>query len=124
MIKRYSIEPKHIMFYKGFGLVSFDKNVSENISKNLSGTYFQSLLDSAKKSGSDLLETASKRTIQKIAEATSDLIGNKIAVKIKMVSKTSPKTIKIETASDRDIKKKKYLPPVKRKQIINGLRLI
>ena len=112
------------MFYKGFGLVSFDKNVSENISRNLSGTYFQSLLDSAKKSGSDLLETASKRTIQKIAEATSDLIGNKIAVKIKKVSETSPKTIKIETASDRDIKKKKYIPPVKRKQIINGLSLI
>ena len=32
-------------------------------------------------------KTASKRAIQKIAEATSDLIGNKIADKIKSVSK-------------------------------------
>ena len=50
-----------------------------NISKILSGKYSQKLLDSAKKSGADALKTASKRAIQKTAEATGNLIGKKIA---------------------------------------------
>ena len=37
------------------------------------------------------LESASKRAIQKTAEATGDLIGNKNPHKIAGVSKTSPK---------------------------------
>ena len=45
------------------------------------------LLDSAKKSTTDAIKTASKRAIQKTAEATSELIGNKIAEKITNVSK-------------------------------------
>ena len=38
----------------------------------------QKLLDSAKKSTIDAIKTASKRAIEKIAEVTGDLIGNKI----------------------------------------------
>ena len=37
----------------------------------------------------DVLKTASKRAIQKTAEATGDLIGNAIADKIMKSSKTS-----------------------------------
>ena len=37
------------------------------------------------------MKTASKRAIQKVAEATEDLIGNKIADKIASVSKKFPK---------------------------------
>ena len=40
-----------------------------------------------KKSTTDNIKTASKRVIQKTAEATGDLIGNKIADKITSVSK-------------------------------------
>ena len=47
------------------------------------------LLDSAKKSKADAIKTASKRAIQKAAEANSDLIGNKIADKITSFSKKS-----------------------------------
>ena len=43
--------------------------------------YDQKLLNSAKKSTTDAIKTASKRAIQKTAEATGDLIGNKIADK-------------------------------------------
>ena len=46
--------------------------------KGLSNKYGQKLLDSAKKSATDAIKTASKRAIQKTAEATGDLIGNKI----------------------------------------------
>ena len=40
-----------------------------------------------KKSTTDAIKTASKRAIHKTAEATGDLIGNKIADKITGVSK-------------------------------------
>ena len=54
--------------------------------KNLSNKYSQKLLDSAKTSTTEAIKTGSKRAIQKTAEATVDLIGNKIAGKITSVS--------------------------------------
>ena len=36
-------------------------------------------MDTATKAGIDAADTASKRVVQKTAEATGDLIGNKIA---------------------------------------------
>ena len=51
------------------------------VAKNLSGKYSQKLLDSAKKSKIGAVKTALKRAFQKMAEATVDLINNKIAVK-------------------------------------------
>ena len=46
----------------------------------------QKPLDNAKKPTTDAIKTASKRAIQKRAEATGDLIGNQIANKITSVS--------------------------------------
>ena len=51
---------------------------TKSIVKNLSNRYRQKL-DSAKKSTMDAIKTASKRANQKRAEATGNLIGNKIA---------------------------------------------
>ena len=65
------------------------KIIGENISRNLSGKSSQKILDHAKQSATDPLKTTSERVTQKSAEATGDLIGNKIADKMK-VSKTSP----------------------------------
>ena len=55
--------------------------------KCLSNKYGQKRLDSPKKSTADAVKTASKKAIQKTAEATGDLFGNKIADKITSVSK-------------------------------------
>ena len=55
------------------------KNIGKNINKILSGKYGQKLLNHAKQSATDAIKTSSKRFIQKTAEATDDLIGNKIA---------------------------------------------
>ena len=66
---------------KGYGFLSFAKNMGKSVSNK------KKLLDSAKKSTADSMKTASKRVIQKTAETTSDLIGNKIADKITSVSK-------------------------------------
>ena len=61
--------------------------MDKNISKKLSIKYNQKPIDRAKKSAAVALKTASKRAIQKTAEASSDLIGNKIADKIARASK-------------------------------------
>ena len=55
---------------------------AKNIGKNLNNKYSQKLLHTAKTSTTDAIKTASKRAIQKTAEATGDLIGNKTADKI------------------------------------------
>ena len=55
--------------------------------RDMSIKYGQNLFDSAKKSTTDAIKTASKRPIQETAETTGDLIGNKIAHKITSVSK-------------------------------------
>ena len=49
----------------------------------------QKLFDAAKRSAADALKIASKRAIQKTAEATGVLVGNKIADKITSISKKS-----------------------------------
>ena len=66
-----------------------DKNVGKNISK-----YSQKLFDHAKQSITDALKTASKRENQKTAEASGDLIGNKIADNITkmLLSRSAPET--------------------------------
>ena len=70
----YSIEPRERRYVKGYGLLSFAKNIDKNLSKK----YDQKLVDTAKKSATNTWKTASKRAIQKTAEATRDLVGNKI----------------------------------------------
>ena len=50
--------------------------------KKLSGKYSQKPLDHTKPSATDVLKDVSKRENQKAAEATGDLIGNKIVDKV------------------------------------------
>ena len=76
--------------------------------KNLSSKYSQKLFDHANESATDALKSASKREIQKIAEATRDLIGNKIAAKITSASKISSKN-NSETHEEK-ILREKYIP--------------
>ena len=54
-------------------------NIFKIISKGLKGKYSQTVLDHTKQTATDVFKTASKRAIQKTAEATGDLIGNKMA---------------------------------------------
>ena len=75
---RYSIEPRNRIYVKGYGFLFFAKSMGKNIGKNLNSKYSQKLLDSAEKSTTETAKVASKRAIQKIAEATSNLIGNKV----------------------------------------------
>ena len=58
---RYVIEPRDRTYVKRYGFLSFAKNIGKNLSNN----YGQKLLDSAEKSTTDAIKTASKKTIQK-----------------------------------------------------------
>ena len=79
------------------------------------------------------LKQHQKKTIQKSAEATGDLIGNKIADKI--AGRASPKDVSISKKpvkesprndEDEEIttRKKRYISPEERQQIIDELRLV
>ena len=114
---RYSIEPRDWIYLKGYGFLFFTKNMR----KNVSNKYSQKILDSAKKPTTDAKKLLQKEQFKKIAEATRDLIGSKIADKIRNVSKRSPKELqngKVEAP------KKRHISPEEREQIIDELRLV
>ena len=76
-------------------------------------------MDTVTKAGIDAAKTASKRLLQKIAEATGYLIGSKIADEITSVGKTKSKEKEDETNKRQEI----YIPPEKGQKIIDALRL-
>ena len=120
---RYSIEPRDRIYVKGYGFLSFAKNMG----KSLSNKYGQKLLDSAKKSTTDAIKTVSKIATQKTAEATGDWIGSKIADKVTRASKKSTEELpndEKEVDVERATHKKKYISPGERQQIIDELRLV
>ena len=61
-------------YVKGYGFLSFARKFGDK--------YGKKLIDTATKTGIDAAKTASKRVVQKTAEATGDLIENEIADKI------------------------------------------
>ena len=76
---RYLVQPGDWIFVKDYEFLSsaknMGKNIGKNVSKNLRGKYCRKLVDYVKQSATDVLKTVSKRSIQKRAEATGDLIG-------------------------------------------------
>ena len=108
---RYSTEPRFRKCVKGYGYLSF--------AKKFGNKYGKKLMDTAIKTGIDAAKTTSKRVVQKTAEAREDLIGNKIADKVTSISKPKEKE---KTKKSKEIKEI-YIPPEKRQQIIDDLRL-
>ena len=111
---RYSIEPIERRYVKGYGFLSF--------ARNLSNKYGENLAYSAKKSATDAFKIASKRAIQKTAEATGILIGNKIADNITNYSKKTTNEPHSNEVSN-EISKERYISPQERQKIIDELRL-
>ena len=112
---RYSIEPRK------------DLSFAKNMGKSLSNKYGQKLLDSAKKSTTDAIK------IQKTAEATGNLIGNKIADKITSFSKkkftkelhnNNNDGTKEEEDGEITPHKNRYISPEERQQTLDALRLV
>ena len=78
---RYSTEPREIKYVEGYGFLSFARKFGDKSGKKI--------MDTATKTEIDAAKTSSKRLVQKTAEATGDLIGNKVPDKITSVSKIS-----------------------------------
>ena len=113
---KYSIEPRNRIYVKGYEFMSF--------AKSMSNKYGKKPVDTAKKSGTDAIKTASKRAIQKTAEATGDLIGNKIADKITSASKKKFNNNNDDDDVELATLKKRFTSPEERQQIIDELRLV
>ena len=105
---RYSTEPRFRKYVKGYGFLSFARKFDDK--------YGKKLMDTATKTIIDAERTAYKRVVQKTAEATGDLIGNKMADKITSIGKPKEKE-KINKVEEIDIL------PERRQQIIDDLRL-
>ena len=131
---RYSIEPRERRYITGYGFLSFAKNFGNKNGKNLmntaikTGTNFNSkygkkLTDTAIKTGKDFATIADKKIVHKSAEATGDLIGNKIADKITSASKKSQNEEIQSNEVNNEKPKERYIPPKERQKIIDELRL-
>ena len=72
------------------------------------------MLNTTTKTGLDVHKTSSKKVIHKTAEATRELIGNKIAEKI-----VKPKPVPDENSRNVE---EIVIPPEKRQEILNELR--
>ena len=129
----YSIEPREKRYVKGYGFLSFAKNFGNKYGKKLmntaikTGTIFNSkygkkLTDTAIKTRKDFSTIAGKKIVHKSAEATGDLIGNKIADKITSASKKTHNEEIQSNEVNNEIPKERYISPKERQKIINGLK--
>ena len=85
----------------------------------------QKLLDQVKESATEALKTASKKAIQKTAEASSVLIGNKIADRITKSQKLCNRIIQKQLQMSMIIKYlNKNISLEERQKNIDDLRLI
>ena len=96
-----------------------DKYIVKKVSKYLHGKYSQKLLDHLQQMHLKILQR------QLFNKHTSDLIGNRIADRIKKVSKSSQQnnSERVTNEHDKEIPKKRYISLEKRQEIINDLRL-
>ena len=116
---RYSTEPRKRRHVKGYGFLSSARNIGTHatkVAKNISNKYGQKLADTAKKSICICyaIKTASKKAIQKTAEATRYLVGNKIADKITSASKKSHNEEIQSNEVNKEIPKERYISPKER----------
>ena len=101
-------EPRTRKYVRGYGFLSFARKLSNKYGKQLS--------DTANKTGLDALKTASQKVVQKAAEATGEIILNKITDKI-----VKPKFLPAENLRSVE---KIVIPPEKRQEILNELKQV
>ena len=124
---RCSVQPRNRVFVKGYGFLSFVKNmgrnIGKNISKSLTGKYSQKPLHHIKQSATDAIKTSPTRVIKKRAESSGHSIGNKSANKIGKLSKNSQQSNSETVTNDHDkqIPKQRYASPEERQEIIDKL---
>ena len=102
------------IYVKGYGFLSFAKNIGKNLSKK----YGQKFFDRGKKSANEAIKIVSKKAVQKTPEATGDLIGNKIADKITSITKKTVKELPINNEDVEITTRKKDLYHRKKEKLL------
>ena len=124
---RYSLEPHYRRYVQGQGFMSFARNIGNeygkkifDVSKSMKNKYSKKILDNSLSAGKDFAKIAGKKVLTKSAEATGDLIGNKIADRI-----TKSARNKEQKEDDRIMEEIQeiIILPEERKQIIRDLKL-
>ena len=98
-------------------------NTAIKTGTNFNSKYGKKLTDTAIKTGKDFATIAGKKIVHKSAEATGDLIGNKIAGKITSASKKSQNEEIQSNEVNNEIPKERYISPKERQKIIDELKL-
>ena len=104
---RYQTDNKYRKYVPDYGFLSFARKFGDkygkkfmttatktgiNAAKKFGDKYGKNLMDHAKKKqGTTFAKTAGKKIVEKSAEATGDLIGNKIADEITSLGKSKNK---------------------------------
>ena len=101
-----------------YGRKIFYKSI--DVGKSMKKKYGKKILDNSLSAGKDFAKIAGKKVLTKSAEATGNLIGNKIADTITKSSRN-----KEQKEDDRTMEETQELiiPPEKREQIIKDLKL-
>ena len=137
---RYSLEPRYRRYVQGRGFMSFARNIGNkygkkvfdkvlrakvlgsaiDVGKSMKKKYGKKILDNSLSAGKDFAKIAGKKVLTKSAEATGDLIGDKIADRI-----TKSTRNKAQKEDDRIMEETQeiIIPPEKREQIIKDLKL-
>ena len=102
---KYQTDNSYRKYVQGYGFLSF--------ARSFGNKYGKRIMDNTKKQGSKFIKTSGEKVFKKSAEATADLIGQKIADKITSLNKN-------ENSKEQE---GIIIRPGKRQQIINDLRL-
>ena len=126
---RYSLEPHYRRYVQEQGFMSFARNIgnkygkkifdkSLDFGKSMKTKYGKKILDNSLSAGKEFAKIVGKKVLNKSAEATGDLIGNKIADRI-----TKSARNKEQKEDDRIMEETQeiIIPPEKREQIIRDL---
>ena len=124
---RYSLEPRYRRYVQGQGFMSFARNIgnkygkkifdkSLDVGKSMKKKYGKKIIDNSLSAG----KKVGKKVLTKSAEATGDMIGNKIADRIRKSTRN-----KAQKEDDRIMEETQeiIIPPEKREQIIKDLKL-
>ena len=124
---RYSLEPNCRKYVQGQGFMSFAKIIGNKYSRKIfdksidvRNKYGKKILDKSINTSKDFAKIAGKKVLHKSAEATGEMIGNKVADRITKSSRN-----KAQKEDDRIMEETQeiLIAPEKREQIIKYLKL-
>ena len=115
---RYSLEPRYISYVQGQGFMSFAKNIGNKYGRKIfdksidvSNKYGRKILDKSIDASKDFAKITGKKVLHESAEATGEMIANKVADRI---TKNSRNKAQKEDNRIMEETQEIYIPPEKR----------